>query len=57
MAFKQSGFPTLAEGVETLEQEALVQEMGFELIQGYLKSKPLSPKEFLTFMKEQKNEH
>ncbi len=57
MAFKQSGFPTLAEGVETPEQEAMVEDLGFDLIQGYLKSKPLSPKEFLTFMTEQKNEH
>jgi EAL domain-containing protein (putative c-di-GMP-specific phosphodiesterase class I) len=51
--FKQSGFPTLAEGVETEMQETMVQEMGFEYIQGYHKSRPLSPRDFMDFI--QKN--
>jgi len=49
-AFGQSGFPTLAEGVETLAQEQMVIDMGFEFIQGYVKSKPLIPKEFIIFL-------
>jgi len=57
LAFKQSGFPTLAEGVETLAQEKMVQELGFDLIQGYLKSKPLTPDECLHFIRTHKNEH
>ncbi len=52
-AFKRSGFPTLAEGVETEMQETMVQEMGFEYIQGYHKSRPLSPRDFIDFI--QKN--
>jgi len=52
-AFKRSGFPTLAEGVETEMQETMVQEMGFDYIQGYHKSRPLSPSNFIEFI--QKN--
>jgi diguanylate cyclase len=52
-AFRRSGFPTLAEGVETDNQEIMVQEMGFDYIQGYHKSKPLSPSDFIDFI--QKN--
>jgi EAL domain-containing protein (putative c-di-GMP-specific phosphodiesterase class I) len=52
-AFKRSGFPTLAEGVETHSQETMVQEMGFDYIQGYHKSRPLSPSDFIDFI--QKN--
>lgn len=48
--FKLSGFQTVAEGVETLAQEQMVIGMCFDHVQGYLKSKPLSPKEFLIFM-------
>jgi diguanylate cyclase (GGDEF)-like protein len=52
-AFRSSGFPTLAEGVETEMQETMVQEMGFDYIQGYHKSRPLSPLDFIEFI--QKN--
>ncbi|MEH6503603.1 MAG: EAL domain-containing protein [Cycloclasticus sp.] len=37
------GLTTVAEGVEHLEQQVVLQEMGCEQIQGYLFSKPMSP--------------
>jgi len=52
-AFRRSGFPTLAEGVETEMQESMVRQMGFEYIQGYHKSRPLSTSDFMEFI--QKN--
>ena len=38
---KQLGLTTNAEGIETLEQLTLLQELGCEIGQGYLFSKPL----------------
>jgi EAL domain-containing protein (putative c-di-GMP-specific phosphodiesterase class I) len=37
---KNTGITTLAEGVETQSELDVCQEMGFELIQGYLYGKP-----------------
>jgi EAL domain-containing protein (putative c-di-GMP-specific phosphodiesterase class I) len=41
---------TLAEGVETEEQWAILQQMGCELFQGYLFGKPLNPEAFLSHL-------
>ena len=40
------GFKVVAEGVETVEQRQLLQEMQCDAIQGYLISKPLSAEQF-----------
>ncbi|MFT5578114.1 MAG: diguanylate cyclase (GGDEF)-like protein/PAS domain S-box-containing protein [Paraglaciecola psychrophila] len=40
------GLTSVAEGVETLEQQQLLQSMGCDLLQGYLISKPISASEF-----------
>jgi diguanylate cyclase (GGDEF)-like protein len=42
----------LAEGVETIEQLAMLQAYGCEEIQGYLFSKPMPEDEFLTLLRE-----
>ena len=55
-AFKLSGFPTLAEGVETESQASIVQAMNFDYIQGYYKSRPLSPKDFVVFIQQHAKE-
>ena len=41
---------TVAEGVETREQMALLNELGCQFAQGFLISKPLAEQEFLTFL-------
>jgi diguanylate cyclase (GGDEF)-like protein len=47
------GLSTVAEGVEYLEQQVILQEMGCRQIQGYLFSKPMSPASIEeTFFKE-----
>lgn len=51
-AFKDIGFTTLAEGVETEDQETMVEGMGFDFVQGFLKSRPLSPSDFVLALKE-----
>jgi diguanylate cyclase (GGDEF)-like protein len=43
---KKLGIKTVAEGVETAEQYAVLKEMGFESIQGYYINKPMSEKDF-----------
>jgi diguanylate cyclase len=48
--FALSGFPSVAEGVETAFQEERVKNLGFIGTQGYLRSKPLSPHDFIIFM-------
>jgi diguanylate cyclase (GGDEF)-like protein/PAS domain S-box-containing protein len=40
------GFKVLAEGVETAEQLAFLQEKGCDLYQGYIKSKPVPAEDF-----------
>jgi EAL domain-containing protein (putative c-di-GMP-specific phosphodiesterase class I) len=40
---------TVAEGVETEEQHLFMKQMGCDVLQGYLYSKPLSEKEFTQF--------
>jgi diguanylate cyclase (GGDEF)-like protein/PAS domain S-box-containing protein len=47
------GFKVLAEGVETLEQLAFLQEKGCDTYQGFIKSKPLPAEEFARFLREQ----
>ncbi len=43
---KMSDITVCAEGVETKEQEKLLKEMGVELFEGYLYSKPVTPEQF-----------
>ena len=45
------GLITIAEGVETVEQLAYLQEQGCDEIQGYYYSKPLLPEDFEKFVK------
>ena len=45
------GFEVIAEGVETEEQLQILHREGCESIQGFYISKPLSPTEFLLFLK------
>jgi len=40
------GVTVVCEGVETLEQLALVKKLGGEIIQGYLTGKPMTPEDF-----------
>ncbi|MFZ2727579.1 MAG: EAL domain-containing protein [Methylococcaceae bacterium] len=47
------GFKVLAEGVETIEQLAFLQEKGCDSYQGYLKSKPLSADAFTHLLNKQ----
>ena len=44
------GFKVLAEGVETPEQLAFLEEKGCDIYQGYIKSKPLPADDFLALM-------
>ena len=41
------GFKVLAEGVETPEQLAFLQEKGCDMYQGYIKSRPIPAEEFV----------
>ena len=45
---------TIAEGVETLEQEEFLVENGCVNVQGYLYSKPLEEKDVLILLKKEK---
>jgi len=47
------GFKVLAEGVETPEQLAFLQEKGCDMYQGYIKSRPVSAEEFAGLLREQ----
>ncbi|HEY8098799.1 MAG TPA: EAL domain-containing protein, partial [Methylobacter sp.] len=47
------GFKVLAEGVETPEQLAFLQEKGCDSYQGYIKSKPVSAHEFAELLRKQ----
>ena len=46
------GLITTAEGVETVEQLRVVQELGCDLVQGYLISPPMAPTELPTWKKD-----
>ncbi len=47
------GFKVLAEGVETAEQLAFLQEKGCDMYQGYIKSRPIPAKEFTELLRDQ----
>jgi len=49
--FKDSGFKILVEGVETQNQNDLVQKAGIDYIQGFLYSRPQSPERCLEILK------
>ena len=44
------GLRTVAEGVETEEVQFVLEEMGCDIVQGYLISRPLPPEEFFLFL-------
>lgn len=46
----EMGIPVLAEGIETAQERQTLEDMGCHAFQGYLLSRPLSPKDALTFM-------
>jgi len=46
------GLTATAEGVETVEQLRLVRELGCDLVQGYLISPPLDPKQLKPWTKQ-----
>lgn len=48
---KSLGYKTIAEGVETKEQEDILLDLGVDYAQGYLFSKPKTKKELIDFMK------
>jgi EAL domain-containing protein (putative c-di-GMP-specific phosphodiesterase class I) len=41
------GLETVAEGVESIEQKDAVEQLGCNLIQGYLHSRPVAPEQIL----------
>ncbi len=47
------GFKVLAEGVETSEQLAFLQEKGCDMYQGYINSRPIPAEEFARLLREQ----
>ncbi|HEY8095352.1 MAG TPA: PAS domain S-box protein [Methylobacter sp.] len=49
------GFKVLAEGVETPEQLAFLQEIGCDMYQGYIKSKPVPAPEFVELLRDQQH--
>jgi len=49
------GFKILAEGVETPEQLAFLQEKGCDMYQGYIKSKPVPAHEFAELLRDQQH--
>ena len=51
------GFKVLAEGVETPEQLAFLQEKGCDLYQGYIKSKPVPAEQFAQLLAAQQREN
>jgi EAL domain-containing protein (putative c-di-GMP-specific phosphodiesterase class I) len=49
---KSLDLEVIVEGVETLEQARLCRELGADMLQGYLFSKPLAPDDFALFIKQ-----
>jgi EAL domain-containing protein (putative c-di-GMP-specific phosphodiesterase class I) len=47
------GLPTIAEGIETPEQMAVLKELGCDIGQGYLFSKPIDFAKALAFLRKQ----
>ena len=47
---KSLDLEVIVEGIETLEQAKLCRELGADMLQGYLFSKPLSPEDFAAFL-------
>jgi len=47
------GLPTVAEGIETVEQMAVLQEMGCDIGQGYLFSRPVDFHRALSYLRQQ----
>jgi len=47
------GFKVLAEGVETPEQLAFLQEKGCDMYQGHIKSRPIPAEEFAELLRDQ----
>jgi EAL domain-containing protein (putative c-di-GMP-specific phosphodiesterase class I)/CRP-like cAMP-binding protein len=47
------GLPTVAEGIETVEQMVVLQELGCDIGQGYLFSRPVDFRQALTYLKQQ----
>ena len=45
------GVPTIAEGVESLEQIEVLKKLGCDIVQGYCFSKPVPPQDFEKFIK------
>jgi EAL domain-containing protein (putative c-di-GMP-specific phosphodiesterase class I) len=48
---KKLGFRTIAEGVETEEQAAILRDIGVNSLQGYYVSRPIEPVEFAGWLK------
>lgn len=46
------GMDTIAEGIETLEQQNYLARIGCDKVQGYLHSRPLPAADFLTFVRQ-----
>jgi diguanylate cyclase len=48
---KSLDLDVIVEGIETIEQASLCRELGADMLQGFLFSKPLSPEDFAEFLK------
>ena len=48
---KEMGYSVLVEGVETVEQKMLLEELGCDYLQGYYFSKPVQKQVFTDFIK------
>jgi diguanylate cyclase len=48
---KSLDLDVIVEGIETMEQASLCRELGADMLQGFLFSKPLSPDDFVAFLK------
>ncbi|MCF5936300.1 EAL domain-containing protein, partial [Xanthomonas perforans] len=46
------GMQVVAEGVETVQEDALLRQQGCDEIQGYFYSRPLSPRDMAQWLRE-----